>query len=387
MEATEVTAGGMPANAPALEDVDISIFPETLDIALQPRPHGAPLERLRPLWHEPPVLPRFGVTVTSRSGRPRIVRMQLRSEAEHWNPGWVKWSLPTRVVPELLGGDAVSAQDVLLEGDTQLHLLLLPGETREVPLEFRTFLDGQSVPGDYLFDLVATDISDGSRCVTTAMVKLRHPLSDYEAYLPSIYSDELTALQEASPDEQGAPFFRRYLRGFDDAAVPMRETLDNLHRFFDAYQTPPDFLPWLATWVGIVLDDNWPEMKRRRLVREAVELYRWRGTRRGLARYLEIYAGVRPEINDKPFRGMRLGPQTRLGVDLSDPSRLHENTVLGDVPDHSFVVTIAVPDPAAVNEQTIRDIIEVQKPAHTAYVARIVRRAPDAFAQPQTEDA
>ena len=358
-----------------LDEVSVGLFPATLSIALQPRPSGSPLERLRPLWHEPPILPRVLVTLESRSSITRVLRLELVSEAEHWDKGWAKWSLPVRIVPELLGGDAVAAQDVLLEDDTVLQLLLLPGETREVALEFRTILDGASYAGDYVFDLAVTDINEGSFCTSTGMLQLRHPVSEYEAHLPSIYADALNALQEATPDEHGAPFFRRYLRGFDDAAAPLRETLDHLHRFFDAYETPPDFLPWLATWVGIVLDENWPEMKRRRLIREAVELYRWRGTRRGLARYLEIYAGVRPEINDQPFRGMRLGPDTRLGVDLKDPSRLHQNTVLGDVPPHSFVVTIAVADPESVNEQTVRDIIEVQKPAHTAYVARIVRRS------------
>ncbi len=373
-----MSASGQNEPQSVLDEVLVSLYPASLSISLQPRPSGSPLERLRPLWHEPPVLPRVGVTLVSRSERNRLLRLELRSDAELWNPEWVKWSLPVRTVPELLGGDAVAAQDVLLANDTVLQLLLLPGETREIWLEFRTFLDGASAAGDCVFDIAATDVNDGSTCATTGMLNLRHPVSDFEAYLPSIYADEMNAMQESLPDEHGAPFFRRYLRGFDDAAMPMRETLDNLHRFFDAYETPPDFLPWLATWVGIVLDENWPEMKRRRLIREAVELYRWRGTRRGLARYLEIYAGVRPEVNDRPFRGMRLGPDTRLGVDLKDPSRLHQNTVLGDVPAHSFVVTIAVPDPSAINEQTVRDIIEVQKPAHTAYVARIVRRAESA---------
>jgi phage tail-like protein len=367
----------MPDSQP-LQAIEASIFPDTLDIALQPKPLGSPLERLRPLWHEPPMLPRMGITIASTDTRPRLVSLTVESNAEGWNPLWVKWTIPVRTVSELLGGDAVSAQDVLSDDDTHLQLLLLPGETREVTLELRTVLDQDTYARDYSFDMVVTDVNDGSRSAVTAMLRLRHPISDFESHLPAMYADEMNAMQAAATEDEPTPFFRRYLRGFDDASAPMRETLDNLHRFFDAFEAPPDFLPWLATWVGIVLDENWPEMKRRRLIREAVELYRWRGTRRGLSRYLEIYAGVRPEINDKPFRGMRLGPNTRLGVDLSDPSRLEQNTVLGDVPHHSFVVTIAVPDPNAVNEQTVRDIIEVQKPAHCAYVARIVRRAPDA---------
>ena len=358
-----------------MENVEARLFPDTLDCTLQPEPASTPPERLRPLWHEAPRLPRIGVSIASSDSRPRLVRLSLRCAEHGWCADWIKWSIPTRVVPELAGGDAVAAQDGLFDNDTVLQLLLLPGETREPVIELRAGLDGATYAGDYVYDVVLRDVNDGSEGTVTGLLRLRHPVSELESYLPSIYSDEMNRAQSADPDDHAGPFFRRYLKGFEDSSIALRRSLENLHRFFDAYETPPDFLPWLATWVGIVLDENWPEMKRRRLIREAVELYRWRGTRRGLARYLEIYAGVRPEINDRPFRGMRLGPNTRLGVGLSDPARIEENTVLGDVPNHSFVVTLAVPDPSAVNEQTVRDIIEAQKPAHTAYVARIVRRS------------
>ncbi len=146
---------------------------------------------------------------------------------------------------------------------------------------------------------------------------------------------------------------------------PTNALLALMPEYFDADAAPPDFLPWLGTWVSLALDANWPELKRRRLIKEAVELYRWRGTRWGLSRYLEIYTDNTPEINDRPFEGMRLGASTLLGRD----------TLLGDVPHHTFVITIGVADPRAVNEQTVRDIIETQKPAHTAYALRIVERA------------
>jgi len=315
------------------------------------------------------------LTLRSTDDRARLLRIAAICDEPGWQPAWAKWSFAVRTEPEIHGGDAVAAQDMLLAGETLLQILLLPGEERTVTLEFRATLDGTTKTGDFIFDVVTTDVNDGSAGVLSCQLRLRHPDGEFEKHLPAIYGEEMDSLQVRSMEPTQAPFFRRYLRGFDDASLPMRETLDNLHRFLDAYEAPPDFLPWLATWVDLVLDENWPEMKRRRLIREAVELYRWRGTRRGLSRYLEIYAGVRPEINDRPFRGMRLGPNALLGTDLSDPTRINQNTVLGDVADHSFVVTIAVSDPAAIKEQTVHDIIEAQKPAHTSYVARIVRRA------------
>lgn len=63
---------------------------------------------------------------------------------------------------------------------------------------------------------------------------------------------------------------------------------------------------------------------------------------------------------------MRLGPDAKLGTDA---------TILGDVPPHTFVVTLATPDPDSLDEKTIRDIIRWEKPAHTAYTLNIVRGA------------
>jgi phage tail-like protein len=146
---------------------------------------------------------------------------------------------------------------------------------------------------------------------------------------------------------------------------PLQRTLDQLDQLYGPFSTPSDFLLWLAAWVIMPLDENWPEMRRRKLIAEAVHLYRWRGTKKGLSRYLEIYCGVKPDINDQPVEGMRLGPEAKLGS---------KATVLGDVPPHTFVVTIALPENSKVNEQTIHDIIRYEKPAHTAYALRISRR-------------
>ncbi len=56
------------------------------------------------------------------------------------------------------------------------------------------------------------------------------------------------------------------------------------------------------------------------------------------------------------------GPRTLLG----------RNAILGDVSPHTFIITLAVPDPAQLDEQIVRQIIENEKPAHTAYTLRII---------------
>ena len=69
---------------------------------------------------------------------------------------------------------------------------------------------------------------------------------------------------------------------------PVVALLDALDHHFDPDLAPPDLLELLAAWLGIELDESWPEDRRRELVRRAGELHRRRGTRPGLELALSI---------------------------------------------------------------------------------------------------
>lgn len=355
------------AAGPSLQGLEINLVPDEVEVTLRPPAHEGAGPRPRPLWHRVESHPGALVSIWSRDDRLHVVRLSVRSRATGWSPRWGRWLYAVRRLPKDLGGEALAAQDVLAPDGSELTLLVLPGEQRSVTLEFHVSLDGQTYPGNYEFDIVMTDVEDNASTTAPGLLRLRHPETALLNYLPALYTQLAVGPGGQFGPYQDKPFFERFLRGFEDSMEPTRDLLSQMPLYFDADATPPDFLPWLATWVGLALDDNWPELKRRRLIKEAVELYRWRGTRRGLSRYLEIYAGVKPQINDQPFRGMRLGPETKLG----------ENTQLGDVPPHTFVITLPISDPRSVNEQTVRDIIESEKPAHTAYELRLPRRDPD----------
>lgn len=155
--------------------------------------------------------------------------------------------------------------------------------------------------------------------------------SRYLQYLPAIYQD--------------SDFLGRFLRIFEDLIVPVEDILQEIPFYFNPRLAPPGFLPWLASWIDLVLDENWPEERRRELIQRGTDLYRWRGTRRGLLAYLNIYAGVEPELVE------------HLTAKAGGPFR--------------FTVVLRVPDPSAVDEARIRSIIEAEKPAHTQYELRI----------------
>lgn len=94
---------------------------------------------------------------------------------------------------------------------------------------------------------------------------------------------------------QGESFTGRFLSVFDDAIAPLLSTLDSMDAYLDPGLTPPDFLPWLAGWVGIELDENWSDAQQRRLLARAVALLQWRGTRRGLVELICHYLDVEEE--------------------------------------------------------------------------------------------
>lgn len=160
-------------------------------------------------------------------------------------------------------------------------------------------------------------------------------------------------------------FIGRFLLIFENILKPIEKMIDNLAFYLDPLTSPAALLPWLASWVAFTLDPTCPEQKQRELVKRAAELYRWRGTKRGLAEYLRIYTGSIPRISDSML-GMRLGPDTRLGI----------NTRLDCAGGgYHFTVTLELDETSQVSEQKIRSIIDAQKPAHTMYNLQIVRQS------------
>lgn len=349
--------------------VSVVHLPDKVTARLKPQPLGVSPEALGFAWHrvDDPV----GATVrlTSSDTRYRVFRLTVTSTHARWAPKWVSWSFPTRKPRDLAGGDSVAAQDQLLDDGREVVILVSPGETRELTLSFILGLDGETEVGEIPYTVVIEDAfpTDPKKVeseIVRGILNVQHPPATLVDMLPTIYREAMTEMADETNDEQ-PPFFERMMMGFEDSWEPLRRTIDNLDRLFGAYSCPPKHLLWLGSWVSVPFDENWPEMRRRRLVKEAVELFRWRGTQRGLKRYIEIYTGVEPVIDDQPVEGWRLGAHAKLGSD---------QTVLGDVPPHSFVVTITVPDASSIKEAVIHDIIRTIKPAHTAYTLSIVER-------------
>jgi phage tail-like protein len=162
--------------------------------------------------------------------------------------------------------------------------------------------------------------------------------STYLKYLPAIYSTD--------------DFMGRFLLIFETILSPIERTIGNLHYYFDAQMAPPEVLPWLASWLGLALDERWPEAQRRALILAAVELYQWRGTRRGLTEFLRLYTGLTPEIIEP-------------GVGRRGATDAHADSF-------RLIVRLRVPDPTQVDRAMVETIIDAEKPAHVGYTLEIV---------------
>ena len=171
-------------------------------------------------------------------------------------------------------------------------------------------------------------------------LETRHPIS---SLLPALYQED--------------DFTRRLTSGFDDVLAPLFCTLDNLDAYFDPELAPMDFVEWLSSWVGVILDETWPPERQRAFVSQAAELYRWRGTVRGLAALIAIYTGLEPEIVDSG--GAEWSP-----VPSSGPPPRRGQRVK---------VRLVAPAGSAIDLRRLDRIVAATKPAHVTHEIEVVR--------------
>ncbi len=246
------------------------------------------------------------------------------------------------------------------------------GETHLLPNQPWALVDGQSIrigPFRLRFEMQgAPDVQDVVRAgVPLSLDVMPTPIP--EAETPSIVespaSMPLAVLRQAPPREthlaplapgaassyldflpiiyQDSDFLGRYLLLFQTVWEPLEQREDHLPAYFDPRTAPASFLPWLASWLSLGYRTHWPEARLRRLLSEAMDLYRWRGTNYGLARLLELYVGSLPEIIESP----------------EEP--------------YVFRVRLRLPDDGSVSRNLVDMLIQEHKPAHAAYALETVQ--------------
>jgi len=191
------------------------------------------------------------------------------------------------------------------------------------------------------------------------------------------YLENLPAIYRRS-DGVGRNLVRELCFVFEHMFDSVEKNLNDGWRFYDPHASPVDFLDWLSQWTAFTMDLDWPETQKRALVKRAVDLYRIRGTKRGLALFLMLFTGHEPDIaeNTWPFKGFRIEAEgAEQGARVALDSVILPPVELA----HCFVVTMPIKFEDVTAEVVIRihQIIQMEKPAHTQYYLRFAEEKGD----------
>jgi phage tail-like protein len=152
---------------------------------------------------------------------------------------------------------------------------------------------------------------------------------------------------------QEGDFGMRFIGALETLLDPIVAVLDALPAHFSPDHAPRDILDLLSAWLGVDLDESQTPQQRREMVRQAAELGRRRGTKRGVELALSL---AFPKL---PLR-------------VEDPGGVRTDPPEGgmDAPAPSFIVYCDTPIPEETQAGVAR-CIEQYKPVHTTYRLRV----------------
>jgi phage tail-like protein len=136
----------------------------------------------------------------------------------------------------------------------------------------------QRAVGQYL-QVRVTLHGDGRRSPRLWALRVHYPRFGYlKEYLPDIYRE----------DRDAASFLDRYLANVEGIYTTIEGRITNVQHALGPQTIDAEYLPWLAAWVGGVVEPDWEPDRTRLFVRFAAQLYSRRGTARGLLEAIRL---------------------------------------------------------------------------------------------------
>jgi len=143
-------------------------------------------------------------------------------------------------------------------------------------------------------------------------------------------------------------FTMRWTQAMDSVLSTLITTLDCFDSYLDPTLSPPDFVEWVGSWVGVAVDPEWPEWRRRELVGQAARLFEGRGTAAGLRDLVRLNTGVDVDIIEGGATAASLQPGAALpGSDVG-----------------AFVVRLHCRRPPDIDHSRIVALVSANRPAH-----------------------
>jgi phage tail-like protein len=152
-------------------------------------------------------------------------------------------------------------------------------------------------------------------------LRVYYPRFSYlHEYLPAVYREDRTS----------ASFLERWLCNVEGSLTALEGRIERAEILFDPASAPPEYLEWLAGWLGAMLDPNWDEDRRRLFVGHAWLLFRWRGTAIALLAFLRLATDFCPDSS--LFAPLRTGARSETGAYGGASLRIVENFELRRYP-------------------------------------------------------
>ena len=198
--------------------------------------------------------------------------------------------------------------------------------------------------------------------------------------------DYLPAIFHEADDGRQASFLALYLRAFerilfggavlkseDSAEDPseaiepgLEEEIAQIPSLFDPWETPEEFLPWLANWAALSFHPDLSVERRRSLLAHIIPLYRIRGTRKYIEEVLSLCLDTFVLVTDADIPGFQVGHHSTIGVD----------TYIDGGPPHFFTVRLIAPKLNDYQKEAQMSVahamLSLAKPAHTSYDLALV---------------
>lgn len=253
-----------------------------------------------------------------------------------------------------------------------VHLMTAPHNSVET--DDALFFEGV---GRYL-QLKFDFFGDGFGSYKVKQAQVYFERLSYLRYLPAVYQE----------DEESRNFLERFLSIFESMSFEVEQNIKHIARYFDSTVVEGEFLEWLGSWLAIIQDGNWPEPKRRKLLENAFQLFKKRGTLQGLKEMIELFTEGKTAIIEHhslqtPIvltANSRVGRSTVIGKRFIRPLILEETSRVGEFAlketedpaqlpfeINAFDFTILADTARLDNNQLIalHRLVEEEKPAHT----------------------
>ncbi len=296
-----------------------------------------------------------------------------------------EFKIGTKVEFSYYISDTLLEDDIIKKKTDEQWHKGLPDSSASQGGERRDALFQENIEGQYLWFKLSL-IGSETVSIKVRSITIFFPRTSYLDYLPAIYQGDPagTGHQENLVNSR---FLERFLSIFESVLSEIDFNIEHINCFFDSLGAPNEFLSWLGSWLAVSMDESWAQDKKRLLIQNAISLYKKRGTREGLEESITLFTGVKPSIVEsfsisRQIRSneCELSPDTELlffpPEGATTAIRNNEVVKLSDVlfgnEPFCFCVFLANANLDENTTNTVRRIIEEQKPAHTCYDLKVL---------------